>query len=193
MQTAQIGAAYRTSFQVIPAVQPLPSMGQANMGKVLDGFTALLSKRRTPNPEAGRRSFLVFSMGGKAFGLDVRNVQEIRRCERLEPVANAPAFVLGMLDIRGTKTPVVDIRPEPRTSATEGTPEAVVILVKTESLLMGMVADSVSDVISISPSHILPPEEAAGGPGFPGIAGLADVGNGTIVLIDFDKLISAVA
>lgn len=161
------------------------------MGKILDGFAALLSRRRAP-PGGNRRSFLVFDMGGRAFGIDVRNVQEIRRWERVQPVANAPEFVLGVLDVHGTKVPIIDIRPAGRVAATDAPMDAM-ILIKTEALLMGMVVDSVSDVIGLQASRILPPGEVLGGPGLPGIVGLTDIGSGAIILIDFDKLIAAIS
>lgn len=96
------------------------------------------------------REFLAFKLGHEEYGIDILRVQEIRSFERPTRIAHAPAHLLGVINLRGTIVPVVDLRLKfqlPRRPYDEFT---VVIVLRIGVRTMGMVVDGVSDVITLT-------------------------------------------
>lgn len=102
--------------------------------------------------------FLTFELAGDAYGIDILKVQEIRGWEPIRKIPNAPAFVKGALNLRGTIVPIIDLRERFQMEKAEYTPVTVVIVLSIDTLagpsVMGVVADTVSDVLDIDPTDI---------------------------------------
>lgn len=113
------------------------------------------SNKTSQHPE----QYLTFELAGEAYGVEILKVREIRGWEPVRKMPNTPGFVKGALNLRGSIVPIIDLRerfnmePEPYTPTTV----VIVISVETESsgqVVMGIVADAVSDVLDIDPSGI---------------------------------------
>lgn len=102
--------------------------------------------------------FLTFELAGEAYGIEILKVQEIRGWEPIRKIPNTPDFVKGALNLRGSIVPIIDLRERFHMEKVEYTPVTVVIVMTvataTGPTVMGVVADSVSDVLDISPADI---------------------------------------
>src|SRR6476646_6749265 len=105
------------------------------------------------------QEFLAFTLGSEEYGIDILKVQEIRGYEAVTRIANAPEFIKGVVNLRGIIVPIVDMR----IKFNLGTPSydqfTVVIILNIGGRILGMVVDSVSDVITLSPEQVKPAPE----------------------------------
>ena len=139
----------------------------------------------------GTREVLVFVLGSEEYGVDILKVQEIRGYEKVTPIPKAPAYLKGIVNLRGAIVPLVDMRvrfglAEPRYDAT-----TVVVILRVAGRIIGLVVDAVSDVVHLTPQEV---KEA---PGLGSVvdssflAGLATRDDRMILLLDIEKLLSS--
>jgi len=102
------------------------------------------------------REFLSFKLGQEEYGIDILRVQEIRSYEAPTRIANAPAFIKGVLNLRGLVIPIVDLRMRLGCASAAYDALTVVIVLNVRDRVIGAVVDSVSDVITLDPSDIKP-------------------------------------
>ena len=112
-------------------------------------------KHRGPLPS----EFLSFRLGGEEYGIDILRVQEIRSYEAPTRIANAPAFIKGVINLRGAIMPVVDLRLKLGCESAEYNEFTVVIVLNIRGRVLGVVVDSVSDVVALSADSIKPAPE----------------------------------
>jgi len=97
--------------------------------------------------------FLTFELAGEAYGVEILKVQEIRGWEAVRVIPNTPAFVKGVLNLRGSVVPIIDLRERFSLEHSDYSPKTVVIVLCVEhganQFVMGIVADAVSDVLDI--------------------------------------------
>jgi purine-binding chemotaxis protein CheW len=137
---------------------------------------------------------LSFVLGKEEYGVDILRVQEIRSWEPVSRVPNVPLYEKGVVNLRGAIVPIIDLRERFALSKVEYTPLTVVVVLQTGSgshtRIMGVVVDSVSDVISVDKSEI------QGAPDFGTkvsnefINGLVSVNERMVMLLDVDKLLT---
>lgn len=98
--------------------------------------------------------FLTFQLAGEAYGVEILKVQEIRGWEAVRVIPNTPAFVKGVLNLRGSVVPIIDLRERFSLEHSDYSPKTVVIVLCVEhganQFVMGIVADAVSDVLDIN-------------------------------------------
>ena len=98
--------------------------------------------------------FLTFIMAGEEYGVDILTVQEIRGWESVTPIPNSPQHVKGVINLRGTIVPIIDLRLRFGLENVSYGPMTVVIVMKVVGVrgkrVMGIVVDAVSDVYSLS-------------------------------------------
>jgi purine-binding chemotaxis protein CheW len=98
--------------------------------------------------------FLTFEFAGEAYGVEILKVQEIRGWEAVRVIPNTPAFVKGVLNLRGSVVPIIDLRERFSLEHSDYSPKTVVIVLCVEhganQFVMGIVADAVSDVLDIN-------------------------------------------
>ena len=101
-----------------------------------------------------RRVCLTFRLGSEEYGIDILRVQEIRGYEAPTRVAHSPAFVKGVVNLRGVIVPIVDLRL--RFGMHDATYDAltVVIVLNVAHRVVGIVVDSVSDVVELGAEHV---------------------------------------
>lgn len=150
--------------------------------------------------EEGRRQaatgeYLTFRLGGEEYGIDILRVQEIRSYEQPTRIANAPAFIKGVVNLRGVIVPIIDLRLKLQCATVEYNQFTVVIVLNVRGRVVGAVVDSVSDVLELGADHIKPAPELAASvdPGF--ITGIGNVKNGNaermLILMDIEALMTA--
>lgn len=139
----------------------------------------------------GSNEFLAFTLGQEEYGIDILKVQEIRGYEVVTRIANAPEFLKGVINLRGIIVPVVDMRIKFKLGTPTYDQFTVVIILNIGGRIMGMVVDSVSDVITLEQEQIKPAPDM--GTAFDGdyLIGLGTVDERMLILVDIDKLMSS--
>ena len=144
----------------------------------------------TQDTKAGQE-FLAFTMGQEEYGLDILKVQEIRGYEAVTTLANAPAHFKGVINLRGTIVPVIDMR----IKFNLGTPTydqfTIVIVLNIAGNVMGIVVDSVSDVTTLTSDQIRPPPQMGGVINTDYLIGLGTIDERMLILVDIDRLMSS--
>jgi len=137
--------------------------------------------------------YLTFMMDNEEYGIEILSVQEIRGWEPMTAIPNAPDYVKGVINLRGTVVPVIDLRLRFQLPKVDYSDVTVVVIVKVliegNEKIMGIVVDAVSDVYSLDK------EAAAQTPAVGDMAnkefidGLINVGDKMVVLLDLDKVL----
>lgn len=142
------------------------------------------------NVHVGAREYLTFRLDQEEYGIDILKVQEIRGYEQPTRIANAPAFIKGVVNLRGTIVPIVDMRLKFNCAQADCNSFTVVIILNLRDRVVGIVVDSVSDVMELSAENIrsAPDVESAIDNGC--ILGLGSVGERMLILLDIEKLMS---
>ena len=142
------------------------------------------------NVHVGAREYLTFRLDQEEYGIDILKVQEIRGYEQPTSIANAPAFIKGVVNLRGTIVPIVDMRLKFNCAQADYNSFTVVIILNLRDRVVGIVVDSVSDVMELSAENIrsAPDVESAIDNGC--ILGLGSVGERMLILLDIEKLMS---
>ena len=136
------------------------------------------------------REYLTFTLGAEGYGIDILKVQEIRGYEAVTKIANAPEFIKGVVNLRGTIVPIVDMRIKFNLGAAEYNQFTVVIVLNLSGRVVGMVVDSVSDVIALTPQQIRPAPDFSSAFDTQYITGLGTVDQRMLILVDIEKLMS---
>jgi purine-binding chemotaxis protein CheW len=135
--------------------------------------------------------FLAFTLGKEEYGIHILKVQELRGYETPTRIANAPDFIKGVVNLRGIIVPIVDLR----IKFNLGTPTydqfTVVIILNIRGRVVGIVVDSVSDVITLAPEQIKPAPEMGTALNTEHLIGLGTLDQRMLILVDIDKLMSS--
>jgi purine-binding chemotaxis protein CheW len=145
-----------------------------------------------PTPSAGKPlEFLAFTLGQEEYGIDIQKVQELRGYDTVTRIANAPEHIKGVVNLRGIIVPIIDMR----IKLNLGTPTydqfTVVIILNMASRVVGMVVDSVSDVITLTPEQIKPAPAMGSVLDTDYLVGLGTLDERMLILVDIDKLMSS--
>ncbi len=139
--------------------------------------------------------FLTFRLGGEEYGIDILKVQEIRSYEPPTRIANAPAFIKGVVNLRGVIVPIVDLRLKLACDTAEYNAFTVVIVLSVKGRVVGVVVDSVSDVLELSRDAIKPAPEMTSSIDGGFITGIGTAGTGAdqrmLILMDIEGLMSS--
>ena len=141
---------------------------------------------------AGTREYLTFRLGQEEYGLDILKVQEIRSYEPPTRIANAPAFIKGVVNLRGTIVPIVDMRLKFGCANAEYNAFTVVIILNLRNRIVGIVVDSVSDVMELPPETLRAAPEVESVIDSGSVLGLGSLGDRMLILLDIEKLMSGV-
>ncbi|MDH4190571.1 MAG: chemotaxis protein CheW [Betaproteobacteria bacterium] len=137
------------------------------------------------------QEYLTYRVGAEEYGIDILKVQEIRGYEAVTPIANSPAWLKGIINLRGTIVPVVDMRIKFNLEKVDYDQFTVVIILSVAGRVIGMVVDGVSDVIGLAAEQIRPAPEMGGAVDARYIVGLGTVETGMIILVDIEQLMSS--
>jgi purine-binding chemotaxis protein CheW len=133
--------------------------------------------------------FLGFCVGDEEYGIDIHRVQEIRGWEPVTRIPNAPAYEKGVINLRGSIIPIIDLREKFGSSRVEYTPTTVVIVLQVGPRIIGVVVDSVSNVINVDKRSIQKKPEVGVQMNLEYISGLILANNRMVVLLNIDTLL----
>lgn len=139
------------------------------------------------------RQVLTFVLGNETYGVDILRVQEIRGWSAVTKIPQAPAHVLGVLNLRGSIVPIVDLRMRFALERVEYTTVTVIIVMSVSTPAgrrdFGVVVDGVSDVVDVNSAEVKPAPELGSRSATDYIRGLVSVAERMVVLLDIDRLI----
>jgi purine-binding chemotaxis protein CheW len=142
--------------------------------------------------EGERLEYLTFRLGPESYGIEILKVQEIRGYEKPTAIANAPDFIKGVVNLRGVIVPILDLRIKFALDDVHYDEFTVVIVLKVAGRVLGIVVDSVSDVVALAGDAIRPPPEFATSVfDTKYITGLATVDSRLLILLDIELLLTS--
>ncbi|MBI3311594.1 MAG: chemotaxis protein CheW [Serratia liquefaciens] len=137
------------------------------------------------------QEFLIFTLGNEEYGIDILKVQEIRGYDQVTRIANTPAFIKGVTNLRGVIVPIIDLRVKFAQQDVSYDENTVVIVLNFGLRVVGIVVDGVSDVLSLTTEQIRPAPEFAVTLATEYLTGLGSVGERMLILVDIEKLLSS--
>lgn len=138
----------------------------------------------------GACEYLTFRLGQEEYGIDILKVQEIRGYEPPTRIASAPAFIKGVVNLRGTIVPIVDMRLKFHCTDAQYDSFTVVIILSLLERVVGIVVDSVSDVLQLAPDNIKSAPQIDSAIDSACILGLGSVAERMLILLDIEKLMA---
>ncbi|WP_374341075.1 chemotaxis protein CheW [Methyloversatilis sp.] len=148
-----------------------------------------VSHRSGDGAEGGyAQEYLTFTLGDEEYAIDILKVQEIRGYDAVTGIAHAPPFIKGVINLRGTIVPIVDLRIRFGVGKVEYTPFTVTIILNVGGRVVGMVVDSVSDVLALQSSQVLPPPDFSSSLDTRYIHGLGSIDERMLIVVDIEKL-----
>jgi purine-binding chemotaxis protein CheW len=155
------------------------------------GAPAVGTAAGTAAGEQASNEYLTFTLGKEEYGIEILKVQEIRGYEAVTRIANAPEFIKGVVNLRGIIVPIVDMRIKFKLGEAEYNQFTVVIILNVAGRVVGMVVDSVSDVIQLTGEQIRPaPDFSSSTFDTRYITGLGTIDERMLILVDIEKLMS---
>jgi purine-binding chemotaxis protein CheW len=140
------------------------------------------------------REYLSFRLGGEEYGIDILKVQEIRGYEQPTRIASAPGFIKGVTNLRGVIVPIVDLRIKFGMDECVYDGSTVTIVLTVANRVIGMVVDSVSDVIELKPEQIKAAPQFSSAVSAEHITGIGAIKQGDqermLILIDIEQLMT---
>ena len=140
---------------------------------------------------AVNNEYLTFKLGDEEYGIDILKVQEIRGYDHVTRIANTPGWLKGVINLRGTIVPIVDMRIKFNLGRAEYDQFTVVIILNVAKRTVGMVVDSVSDVLTLAGEQVRPAPELSGTMDTRYILGLGTVEGRMIILADIERLMTS--
>lgn len=134
--------------------------------------------------------YLTFTLGEEQYGVEILRVQEIKGYTGVTRIPNIPSHFKGVLNLRGTIVPIVDLRMKFGMTEREYDKMTVIIVVEVKGRIMGIIVDTVSDVMNIAPKDIQPAPEFGGSVDTGFISGIGNYGDKLVTFLDIDQILS---
>ena len=173
-----------------PGVLPASGLAEEVLGReqTLSFFSA---PAQAPRAAAEATEHLAtFFLAGEEYGVDVKQVQEIRRVGEITSVPRAPEIVRGVINLRGRVLPVLDLRRRLALGEVPVASSSRIVVVRLKDRLLGLLVDGASQVLKIPVSHIEPPPEEVVQKGGDYIRGVAKLADRLIILVDLERLLA---
>lgn len=153
-----------------------------------------MSEATVPNlldyeEDTQKGKFLTFILGNETYGIEIKYVTEIIGIQPFTEVPELPEYIRGIINLRGKIIPVMDVRIRFKKAFREYNDRTCVIVVDIKDISIGLIVDSVAEVLSISEDQIvIPPDISKGGNKY--IKGIGKTGNEVKLLLDCNKLLN---
>lgn len=154
-------------------------------------LTAELTENTASQTVPTEGEYLTFVLGTESYGLDILKVQEIRGYDAVTQIANTPAFIKGVINLRGKIVPIVDLRVKFNMGKVEYNEFTVVIILNLGGRVVGIVVDGVSDVMQLEESQIRAVPDIVASIDTQYITGLASIAEKMFILVDIEKLMNS--
>jgi purine-binding chemotaxis protein CheW len=140
------------------------------------------------------RQYLTFLLAAAEYGVDILRVQEIKGWDTVTALPNTPEYVRGVMNLRGTIVPIIDLRQRFRMERLDPGPTTAVVVLKVihdyGSRIMGVVVDAVSDVHNVTDAELRPAPECGSTASSECVQGLATVNGQMLIILDVDQLLN---
>ena len=133
--------------------------------------------------------YLTFTLDQEEYGVEILKVQEIKGYSAITPIPNTPSYIKGVMNLRGTIIPVVDLRSKFSLEEAEYNRFSVIIVVTVGTKVMGLVVDAVSDVLNIPNADLQAPPDFGAQVDITFIKGMTKAGEKLVILLDLDKVL----
>lgn len=150
-----------------------------------------MENMENPVGSVGSGEYLTFTLGSEEYGIDILKVQEIRGYESPTRIANSPAFIKGVINLRGVIVPIIDLRIKFNLGEPTYDQFTVVIILNIGQRVMGIVVDGVSDVIQLNSDNLRPAPEFGSILDTKYILGLGTVEERMIIVVDIESLMTS--
>lgn len=131
---------------------------------------------------------VTFNLGGEEFGIDILGVQEINRLTDITKIPNAPSYVEGAINLRGSTIPIIDLRKKLGFDAEATGESARIVVVELKKAVLGFIVDSVSSVLRIPTSTIEPPPSVISNMESQYMKGVGKLDDRLIILLDLERV-----
>lgn len=142
---------------------------------------------------AGSLQLVSFRLGQEEYGIEITKVQEIILMGEITHLPQTPPYIKGLINLRSTVIPIVDLRLRFGLPPQEPTEETRIMVVNVRGKIIGVIVDAVSEVLRISQEQIAPPPPTAAGLGREYLTGLVKLENRLLILLDIEKLFGSEA
>lgn len=132
-----------------------------------------------------------FTVGGEQYAIDIMRIKEIINPLRVTPVPRAPAFIEGVIELRGAILPVVDLRKRFDLPATPPTRATKYIIVSVAGRILGLIVDGVSEVLRISRSELRPPPPFGAADAARYFSGVCQHDGRIVMILDIDRVLTS--
>ena len=133
---------------------------------------------------------VIFEMNGEAYGIDVTSVQSIIPMQPINVVPGAPAFIEGIINLRGAVIPVVDLRARFNMPLPSQNHKSMIVIVELSHLRLGLIVDKVTDVTKIAKGEIEPPSPLLTSLETAYLRGVGKVKERLVILLDLGRVFS---
>lgn len=156
----------------------------------------IISDEQLPSEKTETKEFLTFMLAGEEYGVDILRVQEIKGWDVVTNIPNTPDYIRGVINLRGTIVPIIDMRLRFNLEKREYGPTTVVIVLKVKHTggtdrTMGVVVDGVSDVYNVPMSDIKASPDFGTAVDTEFVRGLATVGEKMVIVLDIDHMLNS--
>lgn len=134
--------------------------------------------------------YLTFTLGEEHYGVDILRVQEIKGYTAVTRIPNTPDSIKGVLNLRGTIVPIIDLRAKFGMDKIDYTRFTVIVVVVVKDRVMGIIVDAVSDVLNIPKKDIQPTPQFGTAVDVSFISGIGKCGDKLVALLDIDQILS---
>jgi len=142
------------------------------------------------NVALAERQLVVFYLGGEAFGVDISTVNEIIQMQAITAVPGTARFVEGLINLRGTVIPVVELRKRFGLEGTERGKETRIVVLNSEGQAIGVIVDSVAEVLRVSSDAIEPPSSMITTADSEYLLGIVKLPDRLVILLDTGRVLS---
>ncbi|HWQ62175.1 MAG TPA: chemotaxis protein CheW [Negativicutes bacterium] len=132
---------------------------------------------------------VVFKLGREDYGITILQVQEIKRIMDITRVPNSPDYIKGVINLRGSVLPVIDLKKRLALPPVDATDDTRIIIVKVEEIVVGLIVDGVSEVTSLSSDNIEPPHTVVSGVSAQYLSGVGKQADNLLILLNLAAIV----
>ena len=144
----------------------------------------------TTDVKSTEKQMVLFELNAETYGLDIAAIREIIRMQEITQVPRAPAFVEGVINLRGKVVPVISLSAKLGLSRSKETKNNRIVVVDLSGSTVGVIVDAVSEVVRISDNVIEPASEIVVAKSTDFLRGIAKVSGKMVILLDLDRMLS---
>ena len=156
----------------------------------IQGLYGVSMAEQTASASPGQMQCVSCTLAGEVYGINVMQVQEVLREIEVAPVPGAPDYVIGIINLRGNVVSVIDARRRFGLPPAESTPLTRIVVIEALQQIVGILVDSVAEVVDIDPALIEAAPNVGRRESAPYIDGVVSRGDELLILVDLDKLLS---